>query len=223
MTFTRNRKKDNFSLILFIIKMKFPKILLILLGFVFIWSAIHPKTYLTWVLEIAPAVVGLILLILTYNRFRFTNMVYLVVFISICLILTGAHYTYSEVPFFNRIKDLFNQSRNNYDKLGHFAQGFLPCLMTREILIRLNVVRNRKWMNFFVLSFCIANSVIYEFVEWGVALIAGGTADEFLGTQGYIWDAQSDMFYATIGAVIALPVFSKVHNKAISRLQKEVL
>lgn len=198
--------------------MNFPKILLIILSFVYVWSVIGTKDYLVWFLEIIPSVVGLIILIKTYNRFRFTNFVYLFTFIAICLTIIGARYTYSAVPLFNWIEETFNQSRNNFDKLGHFAQGFLPVLITREILMRREIVKDKNWIVVFALSISIALSAIYEIVEWGVALIAGGTAEEFLGTQGYEWDAQSDIYYAIIGAIIALVFFSKYHNKAIAKL-----
>lgn len=201
--------------------MKLPKILSTVLSIVFIWSAIDPKFYFTWALEVFPAVLGFIILIGTYHRFRFTNLVYIFIFVSISLMLVGGHYTYSEVPFFNWIKEILNHSRNNYDKLGHLAQGFLPALITREFLIRKNIISHRGWMNFFVLSFCMASSVVYEFFEWAVALIAGGTAEAFLGTQGYAWDVQSDLFSATIGAVLALLVFSKIHDRAIVKLQEK--
>lgn len=202
---------------------KQPQILLILFAIVLLWSVVEPKSYLTWVLEIVPLLIGLYILIVTYRRFRFTNMVYSIVFMTFCIALVGAHYTFSEVPFFDWIKDTFNQSRNNFDKLGHFSQGFLPALITRELLIRLKILKDRRWMNVFVLSVSIAISVVYELIEWAVAIIAGGTAEAFLGTQGYVWDAQSDLLFAIIGAAFALMAFSKWHDKAIDQVQNEGL
>lgn len=133
--------------------MKLIKTFLLLIFLLFIWSAINPKNYLTWWLEIMPALIGLLILIITFKRFRFTNFIYSWIFISICIILIGGHYTYSEVPLFDWIKEAFNQSRNNFDKFGHFVQGILPVVMAREVVIRKNVFTNTKWMNFFLLTF----------------------------------------------------------------------
>ena len=132
--------------------------------------------------------------------------------------MIGGHYTYAEVPLFNWIKEVFELSRNNYDKVGHLAQGFVPAMITREILVRMQVVNSRKWLNVFVVSICMSISVAYEFIEWLVAILTGDSADSFLGTQGYIWDTQSDMLYATIGAILALVTLSKVHDRVISKL-----
>lgn len=201
--------------------MKLIKTFLVLLCVLFLWSVIKPKNYLTWWLEIMPAIIGVFILIVTFKRFRFTDFVYSWIFISICVILIGGHYTYSDVPLFNWIKETFNQSRNNYDKFGHFIQGVLPVLMAREVMIRNKVFNSRKWMSFYMLTFCIAVSVAYEFAEWIVAVVAGGSADEFLGAQGYIWDAQSDILYATIGGIVSILFLSKYHDNAIIRFQRK--
>ena len=158
---------------------------------------------------------GLIVLAFTFNRFRFTNLVYVLIFIHCAILIIGGHYTYAEVPLFDWIQEVFNQSRNNYDKVGHFAQGFVPAMIIREILIRKTVVIGNKWLNFITVCIAMAISVTYEFIEWFVSLRTGG--DSFLGTQGYIWDTQSDMLYATIGAICALLFLSKVQNSQLSK------
>jgi len=126
--------------------------------------------------------------------------------------MIGGHYTYAEVPFFN---DLFGSSRNNYDKLGHFVQGFVPALITREIILRKNIINGQVWQSFFIISFCLALSAFYELIEWWVALASGENAEAFLGTQGYVWDTQSDMGFALMGAVISLVILSKFHDRQL--------
>ena len=135
------------------------------------------------------------------------------------ILIIGGHYTYAEVPLFDWIQETFNQSRNNYDKVGHFAQGFVPAMIIREILIRKNVVRSIKWLNFVVVCIAMAISVTYEFIEWAVSLGTGEGGDAFLGTQGYIWDTQSDMLYATVGAIFALISMGKIHNRQIEKIK----
>jgi putative membrane protein len=192
--------------------------LLILICLLFIWSAITPFDYFTWFLEVLPAIIGIVFLVFTYKGFRFTNLIYILVFIHCVILIVGGHYTYAEVPLFDWIQEIFNQTRNNYDKLGHFAQGFVPAMITRELLIRKQVVLKRNWLNFIVVSIALAISAAYEFIEWGVSLVTGEGGDSFLGTQGYIWDTQSDMLYATIGAIFPLVFLSKYHNKQIKIL-----
>lgn len=189
--------------------------LLFLFVVVFFWSIINPTDPLTCFFEVVPTIVGLAVLTLTFKRFRFTNFVYTFIFIHCCILLIGGHYTYAEVPLFDWIKETFNQSRNNYDKVGHFAQGFIPALITREIFIRNKVVNGRKWLNTLTISVCLSISLIYEIIEWWVALATGAASKAFLGMQGYEWDTQSDMFYALIGAIAALLVFSQYHDKKI--------
>ena len=192
--------------------------LLILICLLFIWSAITPFDYFTWFLEVLPAIIGIVFLVFTYKGFRFTNLIYILVFIHCVILIVGGHYTYAEVPLFDWIQEIFNQTRNNYDKLGHFAQGFVPAMITRELLIRKQVVLKRNWLNFIVVSIALAISAAYEFIEWGVSLVTEEGGDSFLGTQGYIWYTQSDMLYATIGAIFALVFLSKYHNKQIKIL-----
>lgn len=186
---------------------------------VLIWSAIAPKDYPTWALEVAPAIIGFIVLILTRKHFPLTTLVYTLILLHCWVLMVGGHYTYAEVPLFDTIKELFNQSRNNYDKLGHFTQGFVPALICREIIIRLNVVSGKNFTRFFTLCFVLALSAFYELVEWWVALYSGDAADAFLGTQGYVWDTQSDMAWALIGGISALILLSGYHDKQIKQLQ----
>jgi putative membrane protein len=190
---------------------------LALLTLLLIWSGINPKEQFTWFLEVLPAVVGVVVLALTFKRFKFTNFVYNLIFIHCVILIFGGKYTYAEVPLFNYFQEIFNQSRNNYDKLGHFAQGFVPAFITRELLIRKNVVNGKKWLSFIVVCIVMAISVTYEFIEWFVSIYTGNGGDAFLGTQGYVWDTQSDMLFATIGASLGLLIFSKLHNKLLIR------
>ena len=192
--------------------------LLILTVLLLIWSAINPLDYFTWFLEVLPAVLGVIVLAITFNRFRFTNLVYVLIFLHCAILIIGGHYTYAEVPLFDWIQEAFNQSRNNYDKVGHFAQGFVPAIIIREILIRKRIVEGNKWLNFITVCIAMAISVSYEFIEWFVSVGTGEGGDSFLGTQGYIWDTQSDMLFATIGAICALLFLSKAHNKGLERI-----
>lgn len=197
-------------------------ILLIVFFFIgLIWSGINPKDQFTWIMEVFPAIIGFIALAATYKRFRFTGLVYAFILIHCWILFIGGHYTYAEMPLFNWIRDVFHQSRNNYDKVGHFFQGFVPALIARELLIRQDVVKKRGWLAVIVVSICAAISVFYEFLEWGVAVATGEAADAFLGTQGYIWDTQSDMLYAVIGATAAVIFFSRFHDKAIKKLEEK--
>ena len=182
---------------------------------VLIWSGINPKDRLTWFLEVAPAIIGLVLLAVTYHSFRLTPMLYGFILLHCMVLMVGGHYTYAEVPFFD---GLFGSERNNYDKVGHFFQGFVPALLAREILIRKNVVNGDAWRNVIVVCICLAFSAFYELIEWWVALATGEGAEAFLGTQGYVWDTQSDMGLALLGALCALVVLSAAHDKQLQRL-----
>jgi putative membrane protein len=196
--------------------MKPTKIYLLLFCIGLFLSGIQPKEYFTWLLEVSPAIVGLIVLILTFKTFQFTNFTYLFILIHCYILFLGGHYTYAEVPLFDWIKDAFNHSRNNYDKLGHFAQGFVPAIITRELFIRKNVVSNKNYFNFIIIAICLAISAAYEWIEWWVSIGTGEGGDAFLGTQGYVWDTQSDMLLATIGASCMLLFLSKKHDVAIN-------
>lgn len=198
-------------------------IYLIIFTIVLIWSGINPHDYFTWFLEVFPAILGVVILILTYKKFEFTSFAYFFILVHCCILFVGGHYTYAEVPLFDWIKEVFNQTRNNYDKVGHFAQGFIPAIIAREIIIRKQVINSEikssnKWTNFITVTICLSISAFYEFLEWFVAVYSGSSAEAFLGTQGYEWDTQSDMLYATIGAVIMILIFTKFHNKQIVKL-----
>ncbi len=185
------------------------------------WSAIHPHDYFTWFLEIFPAIVALAVLMFTYRRFQFTTAVYFLILVHACILFVGGHYTYAAVPPFNWIRDHFHLARNDYDRIGHFAQGFVPALVAREVLLRNKIVLKRGWLFFIVLSVCLAVSATYELFEWRVAVATGTAADDFLGTQGDPWDTQEDMATAGIGALVALLFFSRLHDRWISRMEKK--
>lgn len=184
---------------------------------VFTWSAINPADTLTWALEIAPAAIGLVILALTFKRHPLTPLVYLLILIHAIILMIGGHYTYADVPLFEQWAEWTN-GRNNYDKVGHFAQGFIPAMIAREILIRMAIINGRYWRDFFTCCFCLAFSAFYELIEWWVALLSEQAADSFLGTQGYVWDTQSDMFLALLGAVCALLTLSRLHDRQLQAL-----
>lgn len=173
---------------------------------------------LTWVLEVFPILIGLPILIFTYKRFQFTSLVYGLLIIHFIILAVGGIYTYAEVPLGFWMQDWFGFERNNYDKIGHFAQGFIPAILAREILLRTSPLKIGKWLNVIVVSICLAISAAYEFIEWWAAIAQGASAEAFLGTQGYEWDAQSDMFLALIGASAALLLLSRVHNNLLKKI-----
>ena len=185
---------------------------------VFIWSVIKPHDYFTWFLEIFPAMIALVVLVSTYRSFQFTHLVYWLILVHAIILMIGGHYTYAEVPLFTWLKDIFALSRNNYDKVGHFAQGFVPAMVAREILIRKSPLTPGKWLFFIVVCICLAISAFYELIEWWVAVGTGEAAESFLGTQGDIWDSQSDMFLALIGAISALVLLGKYHDTFLIKL-----
>ena len=156
------------------------KIYLLSFFIVFIWSVINPKDLFTWFLEVFPAIIGLFILFITYKKFQFTNMVYFLILLHSIILMIGGHYTYAEVPFFDYIKEVFNQDRNNYDKVGHIVQGFIPAMIAREIIIRKNIININVWRNFFIICFCLALSAFYELVEWWVAIFTNEAANDFL-------------------------------------------
>jgi len=186
----------------------------------FIWSLINPKDLFTWFLEVFPAIIGFIVLFITYKKFQFTNLIYFLILIHCIILMIGGHYTYAEVPFFDYVKEFLNQDRNNYDKIGHLAQGFVPAMIARELIIRKNIINTNVWRNFFIICFCLALSALYEIVEWLVAITTNDAANDFLGTQGYIWDTQSDMAWALVGSIIALLSLSKYHDKVLQKTLK---
>ena len=184
---------------------------------VFVWSGIGARDYFTWVLEVLPAVVGLVVMIATYKKFPLTSLLYILILSHCVILMVGGHYTYAEVPFFERIDAFFGSERNNFDKLGHFAQGFVPAMLCREILIRKRIVAFAHWRNFFIVSICLAFSAFYELIEWGVAVSTGESAEAFLGTQGYAWDTQTDMAMALAGCLSALALLGRFHDKQLVR------
>lgn len=195
--------------------------LLALLGtfaVVFVWSAIAPKDRLTWFLETAPAVIGIVVLAATYTPFRFTHFAYAMMTMHAVILMVGGHYTYAEVPLFDWVRDTFGLVRNDYDRLGHIAQGFFPALVAREILLRRSPLRPGKWLFFLVTCVCLAISAFYELIEWWVALATGDNATAFLATQGDPWDTQWDMFSALCGALAAQTLLAAHHDRALAAL-----
>lgn len=182
---------------------------------VLIWSGINPKDYPTWLLEVFPAVVGAGIIWYTRDTYPLTRLTYILILVHAVILMVGGHYTYAEVPLFDWIREEFGQTRNNYDKLGHFVQGFIPVIIAREIVIRNKVFNSNGWRDFFIVCLCLAISALYELVEWWVALLSEEAAESFLGTQGYLFDTQSDMMYALVGAVLGLLLLGKMHDKQL--------
>ena len=182
-----------------------------------LWSGITPKDQFTWFLEVVPALIGFVLIVMTYKKFPLTPLLYTLILIHMIILMVGGHYTYAEVPLFDWIKEVLGQSRNNFDKVGHFMQGFEPAILAREILLRKEIISgSRVWLNYIVLSIVLGFSAFYELIEWWVALATGDDAEAFLGTQGYVWDTQSDMMFALIGAIVALLLLSKLHDRQLN-------
>lgn len=185
---------------------------------VLVWSGIAPADGMTWGLEVFPAIIGGLVLWFTRDRFPLTPLLYVLILIHCIILMVGGHYTYAEVPLGDWVRDALNGTRNDYDKLGHLAQGFVPVMIARELVIRKQVFNSARWRDFFIVSFCLGFSAFYELIEWWVALLSEEAADSFLGTQGYIWDTQSDMGWALLGAISALLLLSKLHNRQLSAL-----
>ena len=174
---------------------------------------------MTWVLEVFPILLGFPVLFFTYKRFPLTGLIYILLIIHFLILSVGGIYTYAKVPLGYWMQDWFGFSRNNYDKIGHFAQGFVPALLIREVLLRTSPLKQGKWLNFIIVSICLAISAFYEIIEWWVSAVQGASAEDFLGTQGDAWDAQSDMLFALIGAIVALCAFSNYHNKQLKDIK----
>jgi len=189
---------------------------------VLLWSGINPKDQFTWFLEVLPAMIGFFVLAVSYNSFRLTPLTYTLILIHCIILMVGGHYTYAEVPLFDTIKEYFSLDRNNYDKVGHFAQGFVPAIIAKEIFTRKNIILTNGWQNFLVVCFCLAFSAFYELIEWWVAVYSGEDAEAFLGTQGYVWDTQSDMALALVGSICAILFFSGILNKQIQYLKSDI-
>jgi putative membrane protein len=182
------------------------------------WSAWKPHDYFTWILEVFPAIIAGVVLTAIYPRFQFTGLVYILILIHAAILMIGGHYTYAEMPLFKWLRDEFHLTRNYYDRLGHVAQGFVPAIIVREILIRNSVVHGRRWLFFIVCSIALAISACYEFFEWWVAVASGSGADAFLATQGDVWDTQWDMFMALCGAIVAQLTLAGVHDRQLRSL-----
>jgi len=182
---------------------------------VLVWSAVNPKDYFTWFLEVFPALIGLMVMAWTYKTFPLTPLLYVLILFHCIILMVGGHYTYAEVPLFDWLAEVMDWQRNNYDKVGHFTQGFVPVMVAREIVIRKNIIPRPAWRNFFIVCFCLAFSAFYELIEWWVAISTGEGAEAFLGTQGYVWDTQSDMGFALLGAIVGLLLLSRWHDKQL--------
>jgi putative membrane protein len=187
---------------------------------VLVLSGIEPKDRFTWFLEILPALMGLAAVFVTRRSFPLSDLVVVVIGIHVAILAVGGHYTYAEVPLFDLIRDQFGQARNNYDKVGHFWQGFGPTLVAREVLLRTSPLRPGKWLAFLLVCFALAVSAVYELVEWWVAAATGEAADAFLGSQGDPWDTQKDMFTCGLGALVAL-LFGRAQDRSLERLWAE--
>ena len=198
-----------------------PAVLLaaVLLGLVA--SGVAPKDRVTWVLEVFPVLVGVPLLVLTYRRFPLTPLLYRLLAAHAVVLMVGGHWTYADVPLGEWVRG-WTGGRNSYDKLGHFVQGFVPAILVREILLRRSPVPRGRWLSLYVVSVCLAFSALYEILEWWAAVLGGSGADAFLGTQGYVFDTQSDMFAALVGAVAALALLGRVHDRALDRVSDRV-
>jgi len=183
------------------------------------WSGWNPHDYPTWWLEVSPALVALAVMATTRQRFPLTPLAYWLILAHALILMVGGHYTYAEVPVGDWVRDWLGGDRNNYDKLGHLAQGFIPAIVVREILLRNRVVARRGWLSLITVAICLAVSALYELIEWWVALLSEEAADSFLGTQGYVWDTQSDMFLALLGAVLALLLLSQLHDRQIGAVE----
>ena len=181
-------------------------------------SGIRPHDYFTWVLEVFPVLIGVPILIWVYPRFRFTRLVYTLLWLHAIILMVGGHYTYAQVPLGSWMEHAFGFARNHYDRIGHFAQGFIPALLAREILIRTSPLRGSRWLPFVVVCFCLAFSAFYELIEFWTALASGSAATDFLGTQGDPWDTQWDMQLALIGAILSLLTLSGVHDRQLADL-----
>ena len=192
--------------------------LLIIVGVVLGWSGWRPHDRFTWWLEVAPGLAGIVILLATYRRFQFTTLCYSLIALHICILCVGGHYTYARVPAFDWLRPAFGWQRNHFDRLGHFLQGFVPAIIAREMFLRLQIVNRKKWIPFLVVSVCLAISAFYELVEWWTAHVSGSAADDFLGTQGDVWDTQEDMCMALIGVVCALLFLSYFHDRALRKI-----
>ncbi len=197
---------------------RFELVLLAGVVVVLAWSGIDPHDRFTWMLEVFPVLIGIPVLVATYRRFRFTRLVYTLMGIHAVILMVGGRYTYAEVPLGFWVRDTLGLARNHYDRLGHFAQGFVPALIARELLTRRSPLAGSRWLPFLVICCCLALSAFYELIEFWIALLTGGAADAFLGTQGDPWDTQWDMMLALIGAIAALALLTRLHDRGMRDL-----
>ncbi len=181
-------------------------------------SGIRPYDRLTWAMEVSWVVVGLPVLVLTYRRFPLTTLLYRLLFLHAVILIIGGYYTYARVPLGFWFADLFHLARNDYDRLGHLVQGFVPAILAREILIRRSPLAGSRWLAFVVVCICLAFSAFFELIEWWSALIMGAAADAYLATQGDVWDTQADMLCALIGAIAAVTLLSRLHDRQLGRM-----
>jgi len=186
-------------------------------------SGIHPYDRYTWYLEVAPVFIAAPILFFTYQRFPLTRLAYYLITIHAIILMIGGHYTYALVPAFNWVRDYFGLARNHFDRLGHFAQGFVPALIAREILLRTTPLKTGKWIFFLVICICLAISAFYELIEWWTALLSGQAATAFLGTQGDPWDTQWDMALALLGAILAQLLLSRCHDQQLRKLSSSLM
>jgi putative membrane protein len=194
-------------------------VMLLYCAAVFVWSAIHPYTYKDWFFEICVGSAGILLLAVLWRRFPFSTLAYVLASAHFTILAIGAKYTYALNPWFERIKEAFDLSRNHFDRVGHFAQGFVPAILARELILRTSTLKRGKWLFFLVVCFCLAFSAFYELLEWWIVLLwYGSEGEQWLGTQGDVWDPQADMFMATIGAILSLTLLSKLHDRSMKRL-----
>ncbi|MBI2814332.1 MAG: DUF2238 domain-containing protein [Opitutae bacterium] len=182
------------------------------------WSAVAPHDYFTWFLEVLPIFIGLPVALAVQRRFPLSSLLLVLLWLHSVILIVGGHYTYARVPLGDWAMHWFGGTRNNYDKLGHFAQGFVPAILTREVLLRTSPLKGSKWLPVLVVSVCLAFSALYELLEWAVAVWSGSAADDFLGTQGYAWDTQTDMALALVGAIAAMLLLPRWHDRSLAKV-----